>query len=69
MHIKTFEENLNTEGDCKCIKAIKFKNRLNYFKNLDYKYKIQKNSVKVSYDDGRFTNMSKDIFDEHFLNI
>ena len=67
MHIKTFEENTsNTKGSCECIKTIKFKN-LSYFKNYTYNYQIYpNNSVSVSYDDGRFTHMSKDTFYAHF---
>ncbi len=71
MYIKTFEENneLNTFIECKCKEPIKFKN-LSYFKNFTYRYYMYPNtSFSVYYDDGRFTHMSKETFDAHFINI
>lgn len=55
------------KNKCVCLKNIKFKNGMNYFKNFNYNYEIEKNcSVSVSYDDGKFTTMNNEVFKNHF---
>jgi hypothetical protein len=56
-------------GKCKAIKTIKFKNGLNYFEGFTYPFEFNSNSVSVSYDDGRFTTMSKEVFDNNFEKL
>ena len=51
---------------CKCVKTIKFKNGLSYFKDFGYNCNVEKDRVSVAYEDGRFNSMSRAIFDEHF---
>lgn len=59
--------NENVEQNrCVCLRNIKFKNGMNYFKDLTYTCEINIDKVSVGYEDGRFTTMSKDIFDNHF---
>jgi hypothetical protein len=56
-------------GKCKATKTIKFKNGLNYFEGLTYNFEFGLSSVSVSYDDGRFTTMSKEVFGNHFEKL
>jgi|TARA_R110000851_G_scaffold281736_1_gene435220 alanine racemase len=70
--VKNFGEFLNEhieQSRCVCIKNIKFKNGMNYFKDLTYTCEMNIDRVSVGYEDGRFTTMSKDIFDIHFQVI
>jgi hypothetical protein len=60
---------IGISGKCKATKKIKFKNGLNYFEGLTYRYEYSENAVAVSYDDGRFTTMSKEIFDNNFEKL
>ena len=57
------------QSRCVCIKNIKFKNGMNYFKDFTYTCEMNIDRVSVGYVDGRFTTMSKDIFDIHFQVI
>jgi hypothetical protein len=54
--------------DCVCTKTIKFTNGLNYFEKFTYgcRETHSGDGVSVSYEDGRFTTMSKEIFNKHF---
>jgi hypothetical protein len=54
------------EFKCECIKTIKFKSGMNFFKGFKYICKWNKESVTVFFEDGRFTTMSNEIFDDHF---
>lgn len=58
-------------GKCICVKGIHFTHGLSYFKNLKYGYDISNLApiVAVAYEDGRFTNMSKEVFEEHFKKV
>ena len=54
--------------DCVCTKTIKFSKGLNYFEKFTYgcRETHSGDGVIVSYEDGRFTVMSKEIFNKHF---
>ena len=70
--VKNFKQFLNENVEhnrCVCITNIKFKNGMNYFKDLTYTCEMNIDSVSVGYEDGRFTTMNKDIFDKHFQVI
>ena len=64
--IKEVIEEKQGKFTCTCTKTIKFKNGLNFFKDFKYKCEIRDNMVSVAYGDGRFSTMSKEVFDEHF---
>jgi hypothetical protein len=70
--VKNWKQFLNENikpSKCVCLKNIKFKNGLNYFKDLTYTCEMNIDSVSVGYEDGRFTTMSKEVFDIHFQEI
>ena len=54
--------------DCVCTKTIKFTKGLNYFEKFTYgcRETHSGDGVIVSYEDGKFTVMSKEIFNKHF---
>ena len=54
-----------TKTKCTCTDTIRFKT-MNFFKNLTYNFKVNIDAVSVSYEDGRFTTMSKEDFLNHF---
>lgn len=62
--------NENVEHNkCICKKTIKFKNGMNFFNDFTYNCEMNNDKVSVGYEDGRFTTMSKDNFDNHFQLI
>jgi hypothetical protein len=70
--VKNFEQFLNEnieQNKCVCIKNIKFKNGMNYFKDFTYTCEMNIDKVSVAYEDGRFTTMGNDVFDIHFQVI
>ena len=68
---KAFESVTKPRLDCVCTKTIKFTKGLNYFQKFTYGCRENHtgDAVTVSYEDGRFTVMSKEIFDKHFKYV
>jgi hypothetical protein len=67
--VQNFGQFLNEDkghSKCVCLKNIKFKNGMNYFKDFEYGCDIKDDRVSVSYDDGRFTTMDIELFKNHF---
>ena len=71
-NFRNFNQLLNEnvkQNKCVCLRNIKFKNGMNYFKDLTYNCEMNTDKASVGYKDGRFTTMSKDLFDKHFQLI
>ena len=68
---KAFESVTKPRLDCVCTKTIKFTKGLNYFQKFTYGCRENHtgDAVTVSYEDGRFTVMSKEIFNKHFKYV